>query len=817
MQNLRDTNGSIPAAAARVSGRPRRRRRLHAYLIAALLVVAALLTCLSGVVATPGTTPDEDEHYAYIKHLADHYGEFPIDYANMFLYSRDHPNTATHPPLYYYILATAYRALQPNRHFTEIAREKDLYSSGISRSSVVPILRAVSWFLVFLGLLGVHRLTRYYIRASLLRPWLAVLAVALFSFIPAYTYVAGSLNNDVAVLMLWPFIVLYSTKYYLTGRWTPFWKAVFVLAAGILAKGTFWCFVLGFAALVVARFALDLRARFSPLRSHAPREDVNEPRPANGEPDRPRRRSASGVLAALVWPLLGLAMAAAAVTHVSSNLTRYGQLHPDARTIHRTPDGRSLVPPPPGAGQHSPKSYLHIGERVAFGLLASTSGFLGHTEHCSPRNSPALVPLFRVSSTAAFLVLCGFFFDRSRRRRTKAFLLVCFASIVGYYLFYIYVQYRGWPAVGTVTAQGRYFIGYLHLAVLMLFVLASQQLNNGSLLKRAARNVVFWPCVVVLFMILCHPLFYLRNTMESYRKAGIEEIVKTELRAQGFEQLPISRWMPKDLFSDCGRQEYAPSYGLAYPDSTIGGEVVFPADGDHALEVAVWAQGDEALGEKAWLGISLFAPEAVDAQPASDSFSLQHTVDVGEEIEVYRTYVPLAGPNAPRESLYVRLLNQPVFQSRAIKWIWPRTRKVTIFGLYYRFVGCRYQEAARRPVSLAWSPITDVEIQEASSATTLRPTGPDACVRTDLRIPEGPGQTVLVLHADAAETTALHWFLNTGDGFHEEQSILQELAPGRGDLSLHLPADLQSLRLDPQKPLTILGTELVTYQWLPVN
>jgi len=774
-----------------------------------MLVIAAALTCLSGVVASPGTTPDEDEHYAYIKHLADHYGEFPIDYANMFKYSREHPNTATHPPLYYYLLATAYRVLQPNRHFTEIVRDKDYYTGGISRSSVVPILRAASWFLSFIGLLGVYRLTRYYVRAGLLRPWLAAAAVALFSFIPAYTYIAGSLNNDVAVLMLWPFIVLYSTKYYLTGRWSSFWKAVFVLAAGILSKGTFWLFVLGFAALVLARLIRDLRAR---CRRDRLREAQSES--ASVKPAPP---SLALRLTTFTWAILALAMTAAAVIHVGSNLTRYGQLHPNARTIHLTADGRRIVQDPPRPNVPEHLSYVRIDRRVAPHLIATTTGFLGHTEHFFRSNYPALVPPFRICLTAAFLILAGFFRGRQPQLRIKLLVITGLAVVVVFYLFYVYVQYAGWPKAGHITAQGRYFIGYLHLAVLLLFVMASDQLSRGPLPWKVAKSLVFWPCVAVLFLILFNPLFYLRNTLESYRKANVEEIVRKELQSQGFQQLPISLWTPRGMFEDHGRREDCPSYGMVCEAAAIGGEISPPARACGDLEVLLWARGDDILGERAVVGIGVRPPFADKPSASPDPADVRRLIEAGEEIEVYTVRLPREELDGRKQLLFARLMNQPVFQSRLMNKIWPRTRSVSILGLYYRFVGCGYQETARRPISLAWRPLNDVELLRDPPAVRLRPTGADPQIETDLAAPEGPGQTALVLSIESPEATTVQWFLNTGAGYGEQESIIKEIAAGPSDLTIRLPAGLRSLRLDPVQPLTVSGAELVTSQWLPVN
>lgn len=791
--------------APRVGSRACRQHRSCLHLIAGLLVLASLLSCLSGVVATAGLAPDENAHYGYIKHLADHYGEFPIDYANMFLYSREHPNTATHPPLYYYILATAYRVLQPNRHFTEIVREKDRYSSGISRSSVVPILRTVSWLLAGVGLLGVYRLMRYFIRVELLRPGLAVVAVAMFSFIPAYFYIAGVLNNDVAVFMLWPFIVLYSTKYYLTGRWSSFWKAVFVLAAGILSKGTFWLFVMGFAGLILARLALDLRNKG--LRGWW-RNFAGAGGPRRG----PRR-----YLSMSAWALLGLAMTAAAVIHVTTNLTRYGQLHPDARNIHKTPDGRSLLPPLPPPGLYPHKSFHRIGEMAASRLLTTTTGFLSHAENLFHPNHAGLVPLFRVLLGVSFLSVCGFLFGRFTERRLKTLVLVYVAIVVAYYVLYVYVQYKGWPRAGHVTAQGRYFIGYTHLMVLLLFVMASQQLFQGSHARRAAKNAVFWPCVCVLFLILCDPLFYLRNTLESYRRAGIEEIVKTDLRSRGFERVPISLWAPQGLFADYGRQADRADYRLAHPASTIGGEICIPASGCGDLEVVVWARGDEALNEKARLGIGLREPSAGEDRSSPDAEEVRRLVEAGEEIEVYTTRIPIAELAGSRRLLFVRLMNQPVFESRLMNEIWPRTRSVILYGLYYRLVGCRYQETARRPAGLNWHPLANVTIEEDRGALRLQPTGPDARLETNLTAPKGPGQTVLVLHVESAQSTTIQWFLDLGAGYREQDSVIRNIAAGPGDITIHLPAGLKSLRLDPEQPLTIRAADLVDHRWLPTD
>ncbi len=674
------------------------------FLVSAILVVAALLTSLSGSIASPRTAPDERHHYSYIKYVADHFGEFPIDYASMFTDRPTDPNHLKHPPLYYYLLAGVYLLVEPDRQFTEVGRECVPYGSRETSRVIIPVLRSASQFLAFVGLLGVYLLVRHFVRIGLLHAWLAVPATALMVLPPVSLYTGGSLNNDVMLLTLWPYITLYCSRYFLEGDRQAFWVSVFLLAAGVLSKATLWMFVLGFGLLLCGRLFWEVRGRWRAGRL--------QQLPAPTAPV-PQLRDRAGLFA---WRIAAIALCVVVIIHLGTNLARYGAVQPSYSRVHDIAKERSKFYQVPADGHIPPKSYTEMAELCATNILRSTNGILGHAERLYRHNNRQIAYLFGVSLLLVFASSFGFFL-RARpvtstasravpgpapcpHRRdggaTGAKLLVgaYLVLVAVYFLYFVYRNHHAYHTINRYAAHGRYFFGYLQLLILSMFIMAGSRRRGGGRIRAALHWGPASVGLLGLFVVLFDPFCYTRRTVEFYLRSDMPTVIAERLEVEGFAKVEIDRSWPRKLLAKGYRKRpknRLPSYHrLHWRGSTLAGEIdVSGVEGD-VLEVLLWVRGDTAFGEDARLGVGICEVIEKGNRTSPDSAALRATVEADDTIETYRVCIPLTASDIGRRLVFVRLLNQAAVDEGSFlgRW-WPRTRSPAVFGVYYRLTNER--------------------------------------------------------------------------------------------------------------------------------
>jgi len=241
-------------------------------LVAGLFIVCATLWSLT---IPPFETPDETGHARYVNFLVEQ-GRLPAA-------EREARGEAHQPPLYYLFVAAIGETLnvlpiplEPRRNgaflwyggadenkYLHDARELPPLS-GSHRS--VHCLRLISVILGAVTLLGIHRLA-----AALLAPPEALLATGLAAFLPQFTFIAGSLNNDNLANALCAGAILLLVRGVDSPRMT-LWAGAGALA-GIALNAKFTSLVLVPCALLAialaARAAGSRGFPFSPLRAAA--------------------------------------------------------------------------------------------------------------------------------------------------------------------------------------------------------------------------------------------------------------------------------------------------------------------------------------------------------------------------------------------------------------------------------------------------------------------------------------------------------------------------------------------------------------------
>ena len=170
---------------------------LPSYVVLALFLVCATLWSLT---IPPFETPDETAHARYVNFLAEQ-GRLPVA-------GSEARGEAHQPPLYYAMLAATGEALrllpiplEPPRNASFLwygGNEQNKYLHG--EDEVPPLsgslrslhmLRLISVLLGALTVLLIHRMA-----SCLLAPSEALLATGLAAFLPQFTFVSASLNND---------------------------------------------------------------------------------------------------------------------------------------------------------------------------------------------------------------------------------------------------------------------------------------------------------------------------------------------------------------------------------------------------------------------------------------------------------------------------------------------------------------------------------------------------------------------------------------------------------------------------------------------
>ena len=240
-----------------------------------VLILFLVCATLWSITIPPFETPDETAHARYVNFLAEQ-GRLPVA-------GSEARGEAHQPPLYYALLAATGEAfrllpipLEPPRNGSFLwyggnQQNKYLHGedevppfSGSLRS--VHVLRLISVLLGAVTVLLIHRMA-----SRFLAPAEALLAAGLAAFLPQFTFVSASLNNDTLANMLCAGAILLLVRAMEAPRNT-FWIGSGVLT-GIALIAKFTSLVLiPCAVLCIAMVARSRRTRghtFAPFRAGA--------------------------------------------------------------------------------------------------------------------------------------------------------------------------------------------------------------------------------------------------------------------------------------------------------------------------------------------------------------------------------------------------------------------------------------------------------------------------------------------------------------------------------------------------------------------
>ena len=626
-----------------------------------LLAASGVITTLNGTIAAPGTLPDEKHHFAYIQYVAEHFGEFPVAYRNIFTDFPGNPNHLIHPPLYYYLMALPYLWLDPLRDYPALGEE--LSGPGINAAALVaiPVLRVFSRCLVLLGLYGSFRFLVFLVGVGLLRPWSALVATALISFVPAFLYTGAGLNNDALSLALWPFLAVCCLGFFLQGRRDLLWPSVFLIGACVLTKATLWFMALVFGCLVLWRAGTAIRQ--NGLRFLFPWAGA---------------ASKTRAIVASAWGCMAMLMALTVCIHLVSNLLRYDRLQPSYTGVFNLrPEETPFYRSPEGVR----KSTFQIAAHCATQAMMTTTGFVGHREAFFREHPNRQVLLLFLA--VALLLLSGgrALFSEGVQKRQRLMVGVSFGMGAGFFLLLVFHNLEIYRIYNSVASPGRYLIGYLQLILIGLVVISS--LAFRSIPRRfESRQVGVGAGLLLLFWLFFDPFIFIKNTGEFYRQAEIYKSVERLLSQQGFEELYIDASWPPDILT--GVESKKNTFGrertflIPTPGIALGGTLKHSQNFVSGLELAIWAMGGELSGNEALLGVGLFGPDTSwEEAPILASLALPQRLDV--------RYVTLSPPeDFLATGIFLKYVGPrgrsvPFFQRPMVQNLGPR-----ITGVFYR-------------------------------------------------------------------------------------------------------------------------------------
>jgi hypothetical protein len=487
-------------------------RRWAFYVVAGILLLSFLISALGSAVLSPRGAPDERHHYSYVKYVAEHPFEFPPRFENMRTDYGD-PNHLVHPPLYYQLMAIPYAFLDVDRQLEAISETDEF--GGLTSEAVIPPLRAASLVLVAVHLVGVFVLLAYLVRAGMLPAWGAIVAAACLGLVPAFTYVAGTLNNDVLALALWPYLALSVIRYVYEGDRTYAYVAVMVGAAAILTKATLWVLVVISAFAVVG--AIATRA-YRGGRARATRAigDAFRRLWVVIRPESPGQR---------VLFLVSVISAGIAISYLLAMEMRYGSVQPGYTTVYGLPPEESKFRNIPEGGIVA-KTPLEFAMWASALLFRSLFGVLGQHERIYPPDPEFLTQLLMALAVLGLVlaVIRAFRHRRDSDRRDWIMIGLMLPALVflGVFLLRAYVSYH---RVGHFGAQGRYLIGYIDLWVVGLIGLSWMAIRRAKSAWSTVLAIVAAAAIAfTLVWLFVDPLFYLSQTSEIGNRVAPEAL-----------------------------------------------------------------------------------------------------------------------------------------------------------------------------------------------------------------------------------------------------------------------------------------------------
>ncbi len=467
--------------------------RIWKILVCSLLLLSALLTAVISGTVQPENPPDEGHHFSLIRYLANHPLEFPVRYERV---KGEHKayNTIIHPPLYYYAMSGVLLAMDAVGSSGWHGSDR---MKPAARGELIMKLRRYSLIFALAGLWGMFRLLFWLISQRWLTPPMAAAAALLSVFMPSFLYGYGSLNNDVLVWALWPFLALYSGRFYCFRHQEDLFKFLFFAALMILSKATAWFLIAGLAVPVAS--VLLSRPAAAKNFQHDPKIVVK------------------GSRQGLIWAAAAAFVFIIAFIHVGRLMVVYGTPQPAYWKVYGgvIQDSQFYRIPAKGLPE---RSFTQLSYEVGVSLIRTASGIMAHTQSSyDPKPEKLLLMLFLGTCTLLFLGLIPLFKRPWKDSSRAVSLAAVFTGVPAVFLL-IFLGYC-WYAYhlqGMYGNHARYFTGYLQLFWI-----------GGLMLVSTPACVSFWPqwvrrvlsagAVGLLAFIFCRPHYFFQNMEDGQR------------------------------------------------------------------------------------------------------------------------------------------------------------------------------------------------------------------------------------------------------------------------------------------------------------
>lgn len=619
------------------------------YLLTAILFLSGLITALSSALIPVGSAPDEIQHYSYVQYVANNPLDFPPHFEDI-LTGHGKPNHLIHPPLYYQIMAIPYSLMSPESQLTAVGRSIDDAGGTLTREAVIPPLRSASLSIFIVHLIGIYCLINYLISTNLVKPWLGLLAAACLTHVPAVTVIGGTLNNDVLVLAIWPYLATNSLKFWHLPTSSRLYLLSILVSASILTKATLWFAAAAVVAVVFLSMRRDWihRATFGSVGFLRHFWNVSKPSTRLG----------------VTGATLSILASTAALASLVTRLTRYGELQPGYATVFGlSPNESKFFAGGPPEVPLGPLEFSSWGMSLT---LRSLYGVLTHDDRIYVQNPDRFFQVVVAISTIALVFAAWRLMqDPSDRAVRIALAFMSFALL--FTLVFLIRAYGGYHENGRFAAQGRYFFvcyGGWVIAVSIVLSRRPKVRKPSKIWVSGFATILYSFCIVSLIFLFVRPLFYLNNTTQIHRAAGVSSTVDDVAKQLGFKRVELQALAPQSLI-DKGRKNDrmlpSPRWIVAWSDSKFIGDVT----ADECIEVWIYALGNVVWREPARLSASL---ESGD----------EEVIDIASNPEVHEVVLQGTG------DLLLEHVNfesdGPQFSER----VWPENRIVDLLDVYSR-------------------------------------------------------------------------------------------------------------------------------------
>ncbi|MGC8863268.1 MAG: hypothetical protein ACP5R5_10905 [Armatimonadota bacterium] len=210
----------------------------HRLVLALILGVFAVLAAGHSLATRLRYAPDEPAHYIYIRSLAISHAPPPISHKNTPTQESESTHEGHQPPLYYALMAVFFALLR---------------SVGAADDLIWRVLRLLDIPVGLFWIGSVYALTREYFE----REGYALAATAFVALIPTSSYMAGVINNEMLISLLFTRAMLPILRYFKTGtitvRSAAFLGLLIGLAALTKAQGLILVPMFALAAFAVCR------------------------------------------------------------------------------------------------------------------------------------------------------------------------------------------------------------------------------------------------------------------------------------------------------------------------------------------------------------------------------------------------------------------------------------------------------------------------------------------------------------------------------------------------------------------------------------